>query len=179
MRGRWTVAVLTICIFAAAPLQGQVLPGRWEKIEQLQPGTVIIITLKTGERVEGTFKSINQDAVCVSEGGAQEREIHKSLVQRIETAGKVPDRLRNGTLIGLLIGAASGIAAIVALIYAKTDGPVYWDEDGAGYVISGALVGGGIGAATGAIVDASIKRPDVLYQARQEAGDAVLGSETK
>jgi hypothetical protein len=179
MRGRRTIVLLILCILTATPIQGQVLPGRWEKVEGLQPGTAIIVTLKTGERLEGVFKSVNQVAVDVTEEGPREREIPKSFVQSIETAGKVPDRLRNGTLIGLLIGAACGIASMVTFINGKTNGPVYWDGDGAGYLIGAALAGGGIGAATGAIVDVSIKRHEVLYQARQKAGDAVLTGEAK
>jgi len=179
MRCRRAVALWMLCILASTPLQGQVLPGRWEKIERLQPGTPIITTLKTGERLEGAFKSLDQDTVGLTIDSTHERQIPKSLVQRIETEGKVPDRLRNGTLIGMLIGATGGIIGMVALINAKTNGPVYWDGTGAGYLIAGGLVGGGIGAATGAIADASIKRPEVLYQARQKTGDTTITSQVK
>jgi hypothetical protein len=164
---RGTVVLLLITILAAAPLQGQVLPGRWEKVEALQRGTVIIIKLKTGDRLEGAFESVRPDAVALTEGSAQERTIPRSMIQRIEISVQAPDRLRNGTLIGLWVGAVAGIAGMVAFANAKTDGPVYWwDEDGPGFLISAALAGGGIGAATGAVVDASIKRPELLYQSQ-------------
>jgi hypothetical protein len=167
MKNRQVVALMVVCVLAAAPLQGQVLPGRWEKLEQLQPGTRIIVRLQAGDRLEGGFQRITQDAIVLTEENSQERTIAKSMVSSIETSKKAPDRLRNGTLIGLLVGAAAGIASMAAIAEAKTSGPVYWgDEDGPGYLLGAALVGGGIGAATGAIVDASIKRHEVLYQAR-------------
>jgi len=166
MRIQRIVASLIMLVLAAAQLRGQVLPGRWEKVERLQPGTAIIVLLKTGDRLEGAFKSVSQEAVDLTEGSAQERRIPRSLVRSIETFSKAPDRLRNGALIGMLIGAAGGIAGMVAYARAKTNGPVYWGEDGAGYLVGAVLVGGGIGAATGAIVDASIKHHEMLYQAR-------------
>lgn len=166
MRNRRIIASFLLCVLAAAPLQGEVLPDRWEKVEQLQPGTSIIIRLKTGDRLEGAFKSVSPEAVAFTEGSAQDRMIPKSAVQKIETSAKVPDRLRNGILIGLLAGVASGLVAMVAYANAVTNGPVYWDEDGPAYLLGTALVGGGIGAATGAVVDASIKRHEVLFQAR-------------
>jgi hypothetical protein len=56
---------------------------------------------------------------------------------------------------------------MVAYGNAKTNGPVQWmDEDGPGYLIGSAIVGGGIGAAIGALIDASIKHHEVLYKAR-------------
>jgi hypothetical protein len=164
MQNRPIVASLILLILAAAPLRGQVPPGRWEKVERLQIETPIIIRLKTGDRLEGTFKSVSQESLVIVEGSSRERMIPKTIVQKIETSAKFPDRLRNGALIGMAVGAAGGIGSMVAFAHAKTNGPVYWGEDGGGYLVAAALVGGGIGAATGAIVDASIKHRQVLYQ---------------
>jgi hypothetical protein len=166
MRHQRIVTSFILCILAAASLQGQVLPARWEKVVGLQPGTSIIIRLKTGDRMEGAFVSLSQDAIVFTEDIARERVIPKSAVRKIETSAKAPDRLRNGALIGMLVGSAGGIGGMVAFANAKTNGPVYWGEDGSGYLVGAALVGGGLGAVMGAIVDASIKRHEVLYQAR-------------
>jgi hypothetical protein len=156
-----------ICILAAAPLWGQTLPGRWEKVEGLQPGTDINIRLKTGDRLKGTFKGVSPDALDLIDDSAQARTIPKSIIQAIETLGKKPDRLCNGAWIGALVGVAGGIAGMIAFGNAKTNGPVHWGvEEGPGYLVGAALAGGAIGAATGAIVDASIKHPEVLYRAK-------------
>jgi hypothetical protein len=160
------VASFTICILAAASLQAQVPLGRWEKVEGLQPGTSIIIRLKTGDLLEGAFKSFSRDSVVLIDWSALEWMIPKSTVQKIETSAKVPDRLRNGTLIGMLIGMAAGIGGMVAFRDSVTSNHAPWSDEERGFVMIGALVGGGVGAGTGAIVDASFKRRTLLYQAR-------------
>jgi len=166
MRNQHVCALVGMVVLAAAPLHGQVPLGRWEKVAILLPGTQIVVELKSGERMEGAYKSLGPDAIVIAEAGEQERTVAKSMVQSIRTAAKVRDRLRNGALIGTLIGAAAGVIGMVAFANAKTNGPVYWgDEDGPGYLIGAALVGGGIGAAMGAVVDASIKGRELLYQA--------------
>jgi hypothetical protein len=83
-------------------------------------------------------------------------------VLRIETAAVVRDRLRNGILIGALIGAGGGIAGMAGYGNAVTNGPVDWKDDGGLYLLGAGLVGGGVGAAVGAILDSSIKHREVL-----------------
>jgi hypothetical protein len=169
MKSRQIIDSFIICILAAAPLSGQTPPGRWEKVEMLQPGADVSVRLKTGDLEKGKFKAVSQDALEIIDDSAQARKIPKSAIQSIETLSKKQDRLCNGALIGALIGVAGGIAGMVAYANAKTNGPVYWgDEDGPGYLVGAALAVGAIGAATGAIVDASIKRPEALYQAKGE-----------
>jgi hypothetical protein len=169
MKSRETIELIVLCILAAAPLRGQTPPGRWEKVEMLQPGTGVSVRMKTGDRLNGAFSGINQDALEIIDDGAQARKLPKSVIQAVEKLSKKPDRLCNGTLIGALVGVAGGIAGMVAFGNAKTNGPVHWgDEEGPGYLVGAALAGGAIGAATGAIVDASIKHPEVLYKAKGE-----------
>ena len=72
----------------------------------------------------------------------------------------------NGTLNGMGIGAAVGIASIFALVHAKTKGSVYLDEEGAGILLGEAILGAGIGGLVGAIVEESIKGDRLLYRAR-------------
>ncbi len=148
-----------------AVVRAETIPGRWEKVEALSPGTAVIVKLQGGERLEGTFKSTGPDEIVFVESGGMERRFPRIAVLRIETASVVPDRLCNGALYGALIGIAGGIGSMVALGNAKTNGPVHWmDEDGPGYLIGSALVGGGIGAAIGALLDASIKHHEMLYR---------------
>jgi hypothetical protein len=159
MRNQRICAILGIAMLVAAPLQGQVPLGRWEKVANLWPGTQILVKLKAGDLLEGGFKRLGPDAIVISELADQERTVAKSMVQSVRTAARVRDRLRNGSLIGTLIGAAAGVISMVAYANAKTNGPVYWgDEDGPGYLV---------GAAAGVAVDAAIKGRELLYQARQ------------
>lgn len=153
-------------LFAAAIAYAGVVPGRWEKMEALLIGTAVLVHLVGGERLECTLNKIGQDEITFLESTGKERRLPRSAVLKIETAAVVRDRLRNGILIGALVGAAAGMVAEVIAVNAKTGGPVFWDGDQASYLIGFGLVGGGIGAATGAIVDASLKNREVLYQAR-------------
>jgi len=150
-----------------ATLQAQVPAGRWEKVENLQPGTRILVKLQPGDHLEGEFRSSSRDAIVLSESGGQERTIPKSMIQKVEMAARTPDRLRNGTLIGLAAGAALGVASMIVLADIKTDGPVYWwDDEGHSWLVLAGLVGGGLGAAAGAGVDAATRGREILYQAR-------------
>jgi hypothetical protein len=167
MRNQRIYAILGLAMLAAAPPQGQVPLGRWEKVANLWPGTQILVELKAGDRLEGGFKSLGPDTIVISELGEKERTLARSMVQSVRTAARVRDRLCNGALIGTLIGTAAGVISLVAFANAKTNGPVYWgDEDGPAYLVGAAVVGGGIGAAAGAAVDASIKGRELLYQAK-------------
>ncbi len=65
-----------------------------------------------------------------------------------------------------LIGTAVGIAGIFALVHVKTKDPVCLDEEGAGILLSGALVGTGIGALVCEIVEESIRGDRLHYRAR-------------
>ena len=62
-----------------------------------------------------------------------------------------------------------GEAGFFSLLgYAKTvtaGGPIF-DREGTGYFISAAIVGAGIGAAVGALIDSRIKNGEVLYLSR-------------
>jgi hypothetical protein len=166
VRHRRIYALVGIVALAAAPLHGQAPLGRWEKVAMLSPGIQIVVELKAGDRLEGAFQNLGPEAIVIAEPGGEERRVAKSMVQGVRTAAKVRDRLCNGAWIGTLIGAAAGVIGLVAFANAKTNGPVYWgDEDGPAYLVGAALVGGGIGAAMGAVVDASIRGRELLYQA--------------
>jgi hypothetical protein len=158
-------AVVMLCLTATAA-RAEAVAGRWEKMEALTPGNAVIVSLPGGERLECTFDKIGTDEILFNELGGKERRLPKSAILKIETAAVVRDRLRNGVLIGALIGAAGGIVGMVASVKDKTSGTVYWGEDAGAYVLGGALAGVGIGAATGAILDASIKHREVLYRAK-------------
>lgn len=156
-----------ICLTIAGA-RAEVVAGRWEKIGALAPGTAIIIHLPGGERLEGTFNKIETGEILFTELNGKERRMPKSAILMIESATVVPDRLRNGILIGTLIGAAGGLASMVAYGNSTTSGSVNWgDEDAPAYLAGAALVGGGIGAAVGGIIDASVKHREIFYKAKQ------------
>jgi hypothetical protein len=160
-------SLIIMILMAAAAARAEVIPGRWEKVEALAPGTAVIVMIQGGERLETSFGSISPDEIIFKEPSGTERRLPRIAIQKIESAAIVRDRLRNGALWGLAAGAAAGILGVVAFGESVTEGPVDWGgEDGPGYLVGGALVGGGIGAALGAIIDASVKHREVLYKAK-------------
>ena len=57
MKNYRTVAIVLIfLILLPVPAQAQVIPGRWEKVEALEAETVIIVNLKSWDRLEGQFR---------------------------------------------------------------------------------------------------------------------------
>ena len=42
------------------PAQAEVIPGRWEKVADLDLGTPIIVELKNGDQVEGSFEGLSE-----------------------------------------------------------------------------------------------------------------------
>jgi len=167
MRQMRILVTIVSFLLATATLRAQVPAGRWEKVESLQPGTRILVKLQPGDHLEGEFRGSSPVGIILSESSGQERTIPKSMIQKVETAARNSDRLRNGTLIGLAAGAALGIASMAVFADVKTSGPVYWgDDEGYSWLILAGLVGGGLGAAAGAGIDAANRGREILYQAR-------------
>jgi len=150
---------VAVFLMLTTPVQAMVIPGRWEKVAAEKPGSKIIVTLMTGDRVECSFGRLLADSLVVSTPDGEEREYNKADVARITTADKRPDSLNNGFLIGAAAaGIPSGLIAIGCLA-AKT--------------CTGSQVGValpiyvGIGAGIGLAVDAGIKDYETLYEAPQ------------
>ena len=165
-KNRKLAGIAAFWMMATAARAADAVPGRWRRIETLSPGTAVIVYLAGGERFECAFNRIGPDEISFTVSG-QERRLPRTAIVRVENATYARDRLRNGVLIGALAGAAGGIAGMAAYGNAKTNGPVHWgDEDAPGYLLAAALVGGGMGAAAGAAIDALIEHHEVLYRAR-------------
>ena len=127
------------------------IPGRWEKVAALEAETVIIVNLKSGDRLEGQFGGLSPSELSLITGSAQ-AAIPRANIERITT--READRLHNGGLIGAGIGG--GIADAI--------GPLSNDWHPGSRALM-ALMGAGIGAAIGVGIDALKKTEVVLYQA--------------
>ncbi|MEJ2246953.1 MAG: hypothetical protein P8Y80_12885 [Acidobacteriota bacterium] len=159
MSRKKAISFITTLLMLTTSVQAMVIPGRWEKVAAEKPGSKIIVTLMTGDRVECSFGRLSADSLILSTPDGEEREYSKANVARITTADKRTDSLNNGFLIGSAIaGIPSGLIAISCLA-AKT--------------CTGSQVGValpiyvGIGAGIGLAVDASIKDYEILYEAPQ------------
>jgi hypothetical protein len=134
-----------------------VIPGNWEVVGGLDPGTSLVVTLKSGSRLEGAFKSIAPDMLALTDPAARELKIPLSTIASV-VGPRSSDRLTNGVVIGTSIGLGVAIAVLAAL----------GSQDG--YVLPSAKVGAplllsGAGALLGALVDRAHKGRQVLYVA--------------
>ena len=150
------VSAIILVVLVSLSLHAGVIPGRWKKLAAQPAGKQIVVTLKTGDSMEGAFKVSETDELTVVASDGKEMAIAKSEVLRISSLEKHDDPATNGTLIGLATGFAAGIAVIAG------------EED---FTVLGRLVFGGLGAAIGSLVgyaaDKAHKGTEVLYQVRE------------
>ncbi len=160
------ITVLAILLLAALTARADVIPGRWEIVDGLKPGTPIIVKLKAGDRMEGILKGSSPANLTFIDVTGNEVKLTETEILRVESAEKTKDSLKNGALIGAGLGAAGGFAALYGFANQVTSSGPIWDAESAGFFIAAALAGAGIGALAGLAVDASIKGKKVLYKAR-------------
>ncbi len=98
----------------AQPTHAEVIPGRWEKVSDLDLGTPITVELKNGDRVEGDFEGLSASDVDLETHSAQ-AVIPKTDVQTIATQkkGGAGNGARNGAIIGAAAGAGIGAAGMM------------------------------------------------------------------
>lgn len=151
------VAVLVFILTLAEFVQAMVVPGRWEKVAVQKPGTKIVVTLMTGDRLECALVDLTAGALVVSTPDGVQREYDKDNVVRITTADKRHDSLVNGTLIGVVVAAIPTVIVAAACL--------------GGHTCTGEQVGAalpvilGIGAGAGLAADAAVKNYETLYVA--------------
>jgi hypothetical protein len=142
----------------------QAIPGRWEKVDTLPRGASIIVTLTSGHRAIYTYIESGPDLLTLADENGTQIRLAKSDVLRIERQNR--DRLRNGVLIGTGVGFAGGFLGLAAFNAKQTASGPIWDTESLGIYISAGLVGAGIGALTGAVIDRLKKESVVLYSRR-------------
>jgi hypothetical protein len=134
-----------------------VIPGRWDKVDALQPGTAIIVFLEAGERVECSFKDSGPEDLTLSDDRGGERRLPKSEVKKIVGAAQYDDSTLDGTVSGALIGTGAG--ALVGILHAVS-------KDNKSGIAPITLAGTGLGALFGYGADKSRKGNEVFYLAR-------------
>ena len=154
MNAQSFISVITLAVLVAPPLHADVVPGRWEKVDTLPPEAEIIVTLKAGARLECVLKESGADDLTVITSTGGQLKVAKSEVEEVETIEK--DGVRDGVLIGAAIGFAGPV--IVTLVSG-----VDRTEVSLGFAVG--VIGAGVGAAVGYLMDKSHKGTEVLYQA--------------
>jgi hypothetical protein len=154
MRSRTFIVLMALLVCTSSTLRAGVVPGRWEKVAAENLGAKFIVTMLSGERIDGYFRGMSEDHLKLTMLDGQERAVRKTEVAKIITGDRRMGSLTNGFLIGLGIGA--GIPAIAAA-------SMHDDADASAAIVI--ILGGLIGGAIGVGIDAAVQGHITLYQA--------------
>jgi hypothetical protein len=145
---------IVACVFlAATSAQAQELAGTFEQVRVLvKAGDTLTVTDTAGQPVRGKLVNLSSSSLRLNVSGTT-REFQKVDVNTITKRGS--DSLKNGALIGMVIGGSLGA---VGMAVAAAQG----DADAA-FFVGAALVYSGMGAGIGAGVDALIEGQRVIY----------------
>lgn len=138
-----------------------VIPGAWDRVDAVQPGSPLVVTLKSGDRIEGAFKALRPGMLALTDPAGRETSVPRSEVGKIVARG-VKDRLRNGALTGAGVGLGAALA-VLAVVGSRD-----------GYVLPSARWGAplllsSVGGVVGALVDRAHKGDELLYVATTPA----------
>ncbi len=151
-----SIAALAVIVLSGSFLSAGVIPGRWDKVQTLNPGTPIEVRLQSGDRMACIFEGLSSEELTVTRYVGGELKLPRSEVAVIHGTENGRDNRANGTLIGFGIGAGSYLAAHAIACCP----PAEAHDAGA------ALFFGGIGALVGFVADHFTTGPEVLYRSR-------------
>ena len=157
------VATIVALLLMNSWLCAGVVPGRWEKVEGLEQGSTIIVTLVTGDTVQGEFNCLKVGSLRMTVD-TQEQEFPKSAVSRISQLEMGWSRKKRVGICGLI-----GFAAGFALGCAGAANAADQDNMPAGETIKCGFAIGGVGAGIGAAIGSAQKpkpKEIVIYEAR-------------
>ncbi len=158
-------AVLLIVLLPVASAAQEPVKSFDQLNTRLKPGDTIWVTDAQGREIKGRITSLAPDTLGLDARGAT--TLPADQVRVVEN--RRHDSLKNGTLIGLVVGLGASwgvVAAICANEGCELD---------AGGAVLGSLIYGGIGAGIGAGVDAAIPgRRQIVYRAGTASPSAHL-----
>jgi hypothetical protein len=134
-----------------------VTPGSWQRVEALQPGSLLLVVLTTGDHVDGAFKALRPEMVVLTDPCGSELNVPRSEIRKIVARG-ARDNLTNGVLTGAGIGLGAAVAILTVV------------GSGDGYVLPSAKWGAplllsSIGGVVGALIDRARTSDQLLYVA--------------
>ena len=160
---RSPITPLILCLvflgLGTTEIGADVIPGRWEKVEQLPNGTAIWVELFSGDRLQGSLSSLSSQTLRIRALGGSEQDLPRAAIRKIfETGGPFDDPLWDGIAVGAGVGAASYLIGHAALCCAPNE-----PHDAMGAAIF-AAIGAGLG-----ILSDMAKRTDqrIVYRARK------------
>jgi hypothetical protein len=135
----------------------RVIPGNWEAVEGLRPGTLIVVTLNNGGRIGGIFEALHPMMLEIRDHNGKDSRVARSDIVNIVVSG-ASDSSINGALIGAGIGlAAAGI--ILGTIGSGEDYVLPSAQWGAPLLLSAA------GGLLGIVIDRAHRDEQLVYEA--------------
>jgi len=126
---------IPLTALTATSLNAGVVPGRWEKVDALQQGEPITVTLKAGDLINATFVHLSPEILTISTCTDSHTKVPRHEVSRVEV--KVDDGVKKGVLLGAAIGFAGPLIVTFASGVDNTEYPL-----GLGIGLIGATAGG-------------------------------------
>ena len=137
------LSILLVLLVSSTTLFAQQSLSNWNNVENLRPGTKIVVRTKNGREFVGTKRQSTDDTLFMEAKfqvqGSRTISLSKDEIQEV--------RKNKSTFFYPLVGLAIGIGVGVAF-GARADHPGT-DDPNLGKIVDGAL-GGGIGLAAGA-----------------------------
>ena len=147
-----------LAILCATCLFADVIPGRWDKVANLVPGTRIVVEMQSGDSIRGAFVVTSPDSLGIEVESGNRIAVPKSGVSRVLEEKKGKRR----TLLGTVVGGAAG--AVTGLAISRS-----FDETFFARADLMALSCGGIGTLAGALIGHSIgtgDRQEEIFRSR-------------
>ena len=130
---------------------GPAAHGSWADVVRLSPASALDVTRYNGAVTHGSLMSATPDELRLELASGEVLTLPASDVAAVVALTRKGDRLHNGALIGAVVGVVYVLGVLAYL--SSTEG----GEPSAGNWVTGPLVGAGIGAAVGALIDRARK----------------------
>lgn len=167
-RAAVVAVMMTVLLANPALLAGEnPIPGRWEKVAQMEPEAKVTVQLKDETRTECRYQSVDEEYLTCLNSYDEELRFELSTIDKV-----LLDRSKQSGKKGALWGAAAGSAGMLVFGYAFTaSADVEWANPPVGQ-ISAVAIGGGIGALTGYLVGRAAGSPGETVFISKEAAQA-------
>lgn len=156
--------VLGWVLLTSPSLSADVVPGRWDKVEELEVGSQIIVFLQQGDRLECELLEVTGEYLVVLTEGERDLKLRKQTIEKITRPQGIKDSTGNGTWIGAGIGFGVGFGGMVAWEKSKTASGYRLAEENLGWALAGGAIGAVGGALIGRAIDAGNETYEVVYK---------------
>jgi len=156
------IIVVLVLSFLLSPvtLVAQTGTNDWSRLSGVATGTKLLVKLKDGKKVEGTFTAVSDTSLTLTVKKAA-KEVRRDDVESVHEVSK--KGAGKATLIGAGIGA--GLGAGLGIAAEQNDDDSFFetkDSITAGVIV----VTTGIGALTGFLIGRTGKKRVLLYQSK-------------